>query len=44
MALAINITDGRDLNNKAVTAKEEQGNAVLAIHFTVKGDLLPVRD
>ena len=37
MTLAIDITDGRDLSNKAHcelrTAEEEQGNAVLVIHF-----------
>ena len=39
MTVAIDITDGRGLNNEAsrelVTTKEEQGNAVLAVHFTV---------
>ena len=39
MALAINIIDGRDLSNEACHAllpKEEQGNSVFAVHFTVK--------
>ena len=39
MALAIDIINGRGLSNKAcrlVTVKEELGNAVLAVHFTVK--------
>ena len=40
MTLAI---DSIELSNKAhrelITAKEEQGNTVLAIHFTVKGVL-----
>ena len=39
MALAVDITDRHGLivtNVLLVTAKEEQGNAVSAIHFTVK--------
>ena len=39
MIIAINIIDGHGLSNggqSLVTAKEEQGNAVLAVHFTVK--------
>ena len=38
MTLAIDITDGYGLSNKAFrfTSKEEQGNALLAIHFIVK--------
>ena len=37
MALAIDITDGRGLRNaQLVTVKEEQGNAVFAVHFEVK--------
>ena len=40
MALAIDTIDGWGLSNRTChelrTAKEEQGNAVFAIHFTVK--------
>ena len=40
MMFAINITDGLSLSNKTrhefMLKKTEQGNAVLAIHFTVK--------
>ena len=39
MALAIDTVDGRGLSNEAhqcVTSKEEQGNAVFAVHYTVK--------
>ena len=40
MALAINTVDGRGLNNETRhvlrTSKEEQGNAVFAIHYMVK--------
>ena len=39
MTVAVNITDGWGLNNgefcELVTTKEEQGNAVLTVHFTV---------
>ena len=35
MTLAINIIDGCGFSNKACHAKEEQGNTVLAICFTV---------
>ena len=39
MALAIDTIDGCGLCNEAcrVTFKEEQGIAVFAVHFTVKG-------
>ena len=39
MALAINITNECGLSNLSmslVTVKEEQGNAVFAVHFAVK--------
>ena len=36
MALAVNTIDGQSLGNE-VTSKEEQGNVVFAVHFTVKG-------
>ena len=38
MTLAIDITDGRGLSNEGasrVSVEEEQGNAVVAIHFIV---------
>ena len=41
MALAIDTIDGQSLSNEARhelrSFKEEQGNGVFAIHFTVKG-------
>ena len=40
MALAIDTIDGRGLSNEAcrelLHAKEEQGNAVFAVYYTVK--------
>ena len=43
MALTIDTDDGRGLSNEAhcVTSKEDQGNAVFAIHYMVKA-ILPV--
>ena len=37
MALAIDTVDGLGLSNEVrrVTSKEEQGNAVFAVHYTV---------
>ena len=39
MALAIDTVDGQGLNNEAcceLLPKEEQGNAVFAVYYTVK--------
>ena len=36
MTLTVDKTDGHDLSNEACHAEEEQGNAVLAIHYMVK--------
>ena len=36
MVHAIDTIDGWGLNNEVRTAKEEQCNAVFAVHFTVK--------
>ena len=37
MTFAVDITDGRSLSNESTSDKEEQSNAVFAVHYTVKG-------
>ena len=41
LAILIDTIDGCSLSNKMCPGKEEQGNAVLAIHFIVK-DISPI--
>ena len=47
MSLAIDITDGRGLGNELrhdiSTAKEERGNAVFVVNFTVKSVTLSLK-